>query len=36
MNFTGLSMDFNHGQCPRMSMDIHVLLNGIMVKDDGL
>ena len=26
-------MDFIHGHCACMSMDIHVLLNGIMVRD---
>ena len=31
-----LSMDFNHGHCPWLSMYIHVLLNGTMVRDHGL
>ena len=30
------SMDFNHGHCPWLSMYIHVLLNGTMVRDHGL
>ena len=29
-------MDFNYGHCTWMSMDIHVLLNGIMVRVPGL
>ena len=29
-------MDFIHGQCVCMAMDIHVLLHGTMVRDHGL